>query len=72
MYETATRDSDIDNEADDTSDLEDLFEEMNDKAGQTNGSFFFSFPSKIFAQLYLLLNIPHPISGQLRPGYPVH
>ena len=28
--------------------LEDLFEEMNDKAGQSNGSYF-PFPSKIFA-----------------------
>ena len=57
---TATRDSDIDNEADDTTDLEDLFEEMNDKAGQINGSYI-PFPSKIFAQLYLLLNSPHPM-----------
>ena len=60
MYGTATRDSDIDNEAEDTTDLEDLFEEMNDKAGQTNGSYF-PFPSKIFALLYLLLNSPHPM-----------
>ena len=37
-----------------------IFEEMNDKAGQTNGSYF-PFPSKIFAQLYLLLNSPHPM-----------
>ena len=40
MYGTATHDSDIDNEAEDMTDLEDLFEEMNDKAGQSNGIYF--------------------------------
>ena len=60
MYETATRDSDIENETEDTTDLEDLFEEMDDKAGQSNGSYF-PFPSKIFALLYLLVNSPHPM-----------
>ena len=55
------RNSDIDNEAEDTTDLEDLIEEMNDKVGQTNESYF-PFPSKIFALLYLLLNSPHPIA----------
>ena len=60
MYGTATRDSDIENEAEDTTDLEELFEEMNDKAGESNGSYF-PFPSKIFALLYLLLNSPHPM-----------
>ena len=48
MYGTATRDSDVDNYAEDTTDL---FEEMNDKAGQSNGRYF-PFPSKIFALLY--------------------
>ena len=60
---TETRDSDTDNEAEvgtDTTDLEDLFEEMSDKAEQTDGSYF-PFPSKIFALLYLLLNSPHPM-----------
>lgn len=60
MYRTATRDSDIENEAEDTTDLEDLFEEMNDKVGQSNGSYF-PFPSKIFALLYLLVYSPHPM-----------
>ena len=60
---TETCDSDTDNEAEvgtDTTDLEDLFEEMSDKAEQTDGSYF-PFPSKIFALLYLLLNSPHPM-----------
>ena len=64
MYGTATRDSDIENEAEGMTNLEDLFEEMNDKAGQSNGSYF-PFPSKIFALLYLLVSSPHPMHGMI-------
>ena len=64
MYGTATRDSDIENEAEGMTDLEDLFEEMNDKAGQSNGGYF-PFPSKIFALLYLLVSSPHPMHGMI-------